>query len=458
MLETVDKFLDKYDLKHPDKTFLIGFSGGCDSLCLLDILHELSKKYKFKIIALHLNHNWRGEESLRDEINCRKFCEKIGVDFISETLEDGERTESFAREARYNFFLKYAKKNPDSCVFTAHSRTDNAETIVYRLVKGTGINGLQGIPQMRMLEKVPVYRPLLEISRKNIEDYCNSKGLVANTDSSNRDVSYKRNFIRHKIMPLFEEINFHSEKSIAMLAKIAKSYTKIVDEYMELLKKDIYEDKKVITEKFKKLSEETMRKIIYDACLKKNLEYDSKKVDNILEFIKNNFNSKAGSRYSITENLWLFVSSKYIYLITNTKGEENKTEILINKEGEWEFSDGRAFSLKKYTGVEKIEFPSENALFAYVNLADVGLNLTIRTRREGDFITPFGMTGKMKLKKYLNSKGISRHEKNDLLLLCKSNEVLWVAGVGLSNKLRVENKPTHVLEVKSKKQKAKCKK
>lgn len=448
MIETVDNFLDKFNLKNPDNSFFVGFSGGYDSLCLLDILNELSKKYHFKIIALHLNHNWRGEESLREELNCKNFCEKSNIEFISETLENGQRTESFAREARFNFFLKYAKRYPNSSIFTAHTRTDNAETIIYRIIKGTGINGLQGIPPKRMLEEIPLYRPLLSFSRKDIEDYCNSKGLVPNTDSSNFDITYKRNFIRHKIMPMFDEINFHSEKAIISLSKIAISQTNIVNEYIGLIKNEIFEDSKILTSKFKNLSEDVAKKIIYDICLEQNLDYDSKKIDNILEFINSNLNSKAGSRYSLTNDLWLFVNSKYIYLITKTKADGNKNEINILQEGEYEIlGTKRAFSLKKYKGDNNFKFPGENALLAYVNLDNVGLKLTVRTRREGDFIVPFGMTGSMKLKKYLNSKGISQHNKDELILLCKGNEVLWVAGVGLSNKLKVVNKPTHVISL-----------
>lgn len=452
MIETIDKFLDEYDLKKTENTFLVGFSGGCDSLCLLDILHGLSQKYGFRLVALHLNHNWRGQESLQEEINCRNFCEKKNIEFISETLEYTEqKTESLAREARYKFFLKHANKYPHSSIITAHTKTDNAETIVYRIIKGTGIQGIQGILPKRVMAGIPLYRPLLTISRKEIEDYCNSKGLVANTDSSNFDTNYKRNFIRHKIMPLFDEINFHAEKSINSLAELAISQTNIVEEYMKTIRKEIFEDKKILTEKFRTLSDDVMKKIIYDAYIQKGLEYDRKKINNILEFIKNNFNSKAGSIYSITNDLWIYANSKYIYLITQTAGEHNKNEISISKEGEYDFlGTNFVFSIQKYSGEENCKFPGENEKTACVNLKDIGVDLTLRTRRDGDFISPFGMSGKMKLKKYLNAKGISQHKKDELILLCKGSEVFWVAGVGLSNKLKVENKPTHVIELRNK--------
>ncbi len=448
MIDIVENFLKKYNLNFSDKTFLVGFSGGYDSLCLLDILHNLSYKYKFKLIALHLNHNWRGEESSQDEVNCRNFCKERSIEFVSEILSsDILKTENSAREARYDFFVKYAEKYLNSEIFTAHTLSDNAETVLYRIVKGTGIVGLQGILPLRKINSYNVYRPLLSFSRNQIEDYCNSKGLVPNSDSSNFDINFKRNFIRHKIMPLFDEINFHAEKSINSLSKLAVSQTNIVNEYICLILKNIYIDKKIYTSKFVELSEDVMRKIIYDGCLKYGLDYDYKKINNILEFIINNSKSKAGSRYSLTKKLWLFVNNKYIYVIDNIKGDVCDTEIKINSEGQWQFSSEALFSLEKYNGNQIDNFPKENAKIAYVNLNFVGLDLTIRTRREGDYIIPFGMHGKMKLKKYLNSKGVLQHEKNELILLCKDSEVLWVAGVGLSNKLKVVDIPTHVLKL-----------
>ena len=420
-------------------------------MCLLDVLHSASQKYGFKLVALHLNHNWRGEESLQDQLNCQKFCEKNGIEFVSETLgEDAQKTESFARESRYNFFLRTAKKYPNSAVFTAHTRTDNAETLIYRIIKGTGVQGLQGILPKRFIDGVPLYRPLRPFSRKEIEDYCSSKGLVANNDSSNLDTQYKRNFIRHKIMPLFEEINFSSEKSINSLAELAISQTKIVDEYINLIMKDIYVDKKIMTEKFKKLSQDVMQKIIYDALLRLDLDYDRKKITDILEFIKANFDSKSGSRYSLTNNLWIFASSTYIYLIDKVKADENKNETHISKEGEYKvLGTDFVFSVQKFSHVESSKFPAENEKIAHVDLSTVGLDFNLRTRRDGDFITPFGMTGSMKLKKYLNSKKISQHEKDGLILLAKGSEIFWVAGVGLSDKLKVVNKATHVIELRN---------
>ena len=168
----VETFLITHNLT--EKNILVAFSGGYDSMCLLHILKELSCKYNYKLTAIHLNHNWRGEESDNEELNCRNFC--LDIDFYSEKLPTNiPHTETSARDARYEFFNKCAKKFNSNVIFTAHNANDNAETIFYRLLKGTGITGLQGIPAVRDI----YYRPLLTIFRKDIENYCFEKELFS---------------------------------------------------------------------------------------------------------------------------------------------------------------------------------------------------------------------------------------------------------------------------------------
>ena len=159
--DCVEKFINKYNLTG---TFIVAFSGGYDSMCLLDVLSKITNN----IVAVHLNHNWRGEESQKEEENCRKFAQSKNIKYYTETLPDNiEKTETSAREARYEFFKKCAKKFNSKVVFTAHNYDDNAETILYRIIKGTGTVGLQGILEQRDI----FYRPLLKISREEIKKY-----------------------------------------------------------------------------------------------------------------------------------------------------------------------------------------------------------------------------------------------------------------------------------------------
>ena len=181
----IKSFIEKYNLSG---TFIVAFSGGYDSMCLLDMLD----KEGYDVVAVHLNHNWRGDESKNEAICCENFAKLRGIKFYSETLDaDIPPTETAGREARYDFFRRCAKNFNSNVVFTAHNYNDNAETVLYRIIKGTGIVGLQGIAEHRDI----FYRPLLSMKRDDIEKYCNDDlGKVKEITLAylnNREVKYE---------------------------------------------------------------------------------------------------------------------------------------------------------------------------------------------------------------------------------------------------------------------------
>lgn len=431
--QTIKSFLDTYDLNKPDLIYLVAFSGGFDSMCLLN---ELKKVSENRIIAIHLNHNWRGEESDNEEKKCKEFCKSIGVEFYGEKLAtDIPHTETAARNERYKFFEKCSNKFKSHIIFTAHNKNDNAETLVYRLCLGTGTSGLQGITPHR--DKF--YRPLLKISRPEIEKYCLNNKLKPNTDSSNYDIKYKRNFIRAKIMPLLQEINSNAVEAINSLSEVAKEENDIITEYINKILDKITDNKKIKTSKFLNLSEAIQRRIIYNLFITNNLDYDRTKILNILNFIKENSNSKSGKTCSLTSNLWIFTSDKYIEIVE--KQVKLYPYFHITKEGRYENS-GYIFELEKFDK-NVIKYPKETADTAYINLAHIPIDFEIRPRLNGDIIKPFGLNGTQKLKKYLNAKKIPNHEKDSLLFLAQGHEILWAINLGLSDKIKVVSKPTH---------------
>lgn len=399
----VKNFISKHNLKEP---FLVAFSGGYDSMCLLDILSG------YKVIAIHLNHNWRGEESDKEEENCRNFAASKNIEFYSEKLSpDVSKTETAARDARYEFFKKCANKFKSNVVFTAHNYNDNAETVLYRIIKGTGVIGLQGISDKREI----FYRPLLTTTREEIEKYCKEHKLTPNKDSSNENTKYKRNLIRKKIIPIMQEINPNVIKALNSLSEISKE--------------DFNNDKYRIRE----------------LLINNELDYDRKKIEEIEQFINKNKSSKSGKTMSLTANLWLFVSQKEIKTIT--KKEKSDLQIDILKEGEYKFED-KIFSIKPIltNSSEENIYPNDCEFKALISVNNI--DFTLRYRKDGDVIQPLGSIGKQKLKKYFNEKKIPNHEKDNIVLLCQNNEVLWVSGIGISDKIKVTENPTHIIELR----------
>ncbi len=474
----IKDFLQKYDLNNPQNTYLVGFSGGADSMCLLNSLKETCPENK--IIALHLNHNWRGEESDREEQNCADFCKKIGVEFYSEKLtSDIAQNETSARTERYKFFEKCAKKFNSNIIFTAHNKNDNIETIIFRICHGTGISGLSGISKKREI----YYRPMLNISREEIEKYCNDNNLKPNIDSSNFDTVHKRNLIRAEILPLLKKINPSAPNAIQSLIEIATEETEIIQEYTKDVINKISDNNKIQTKKFLKLSEALQKRILYE-IITPNIpeDYDKKRLLILWNFIKENANSKSGKTISVTTDLWLFVSKKNIELI-NRKEKDNFC-IKITKAGEYKYgrytiniSECNRIPEQGYGNSSSTVFVDlstlaplsgkpagrqaerEQVSASYASFTAAGedskckknlsksLNLEFRHRFDGDIIQPLGMLGTQKLKKYLNSKKIPNHEKDDLLFLARGNEILWAIGLGLSEKIRVKTNPTHKIKV-----------
>ena len=415
--EQVKEFIEKYNLSGK---FIVAFSGGYDSMCLLDVLNKLG----YDVVAAHLNHNWRGKESDEEEINCIEFAKKNNIEIYCEKLDKTvEKTESAAREARYKFLKKCAKIFDTNIVFTAHNFDDNAETVLYRIIKGTGTIGLQGIAEHRDI----FYRPLLKVSRDEIENYCTNNELSPNVDSSNYNTNYKRNFIRHQILPLLREINPKVNEALNNLSEIAKEDNLLIEKYLP---------KSIL-----KASETEQKRIIHQILIQNNLDYDSKKISKIQQFIQENKNSKSGKKMSLTNNLWLFVNDKKLEIVAVK--EKNSQEITVKEEGLYEFED-YIFEIKKTDEVPKY-FSKDSDLKAFIEIDKI--DFVLRHRRNGDMINPLGSVGSQKIKKYLNEKKIPQHEKDLIPLLCCDKEIFWAAGLGISEKIKVVNKPTHMIRL-----------
>lgn len=442
MLNLVEKFLKKYIELDNKKTVLIGFSGGADSLCLSDVIIKLSEKYGFKVVLCHLNHNWRGEHSKADMEYCIDFAKSKNVIIETKTLSESEKqTETNARELRYEFFEDCIKKYDADAFLLAHNKNDRAETLVYRLIKGAGIKGLASISEKR--DKF--LRPLINVTRQEIEEYCKNNGLNYVTDNSNFDTKYNRNYVRCEILPLFEKINPEYLNSIVNLSNIAEDTENILNEYVSAVLKNISDNDTIKTQKFDKLSEALKKRVLINILEQNEIEYSTKKISEILEFYEQNKNS-IGIKYSLSNDLWLLVSDKSIEVIS--KVEKNNTEIKITKEGEYELNN-YVLKIEKFNGDIPNSFPKDIEMKAYVELQEP-YNLTFRTRRDGDIIQPLGIDGTQKLNKYLNEKKIKNHIKDNLVFLCNGNEVLWCPMYGLNNKIKVVNKVTHMLSLSKK--------
>ncbi|MBQ9899466.1 MAG: tRNA lysidine(34) synthetase TilS [Ruminococcus sp.] len=233
MLQKILGHIRRCGLIAEGDSVVCGLSGGADSVCLLLVLSELSGELGITVSALHVNHNLRGSESDRDEEFCRELCERLNVPFTAVSCdvsgyaaENSLSTEGAARQLRYQAF---ADNSAGKKVATAHNANDNLETMLLNLARGTALKGLAGIPPVRG----NIVRPLLTVTREEIEEFLSERRQTYVTDSTNLSDDYTRNMIRHRIMPLMKEINPSVVSTAVGMAEALRSEDSFIGEAVD---------------------------------------------------------------------------------------------------------------------------------------------------------------------------------------------------------------------------------
>jgi len=237
-LDSVLSFIKKNNLISPGDIIICGLSGGADSCAMVSILNELKPVLNISLVCAHLNHGLRGEEALRDQLFSKNFAENLGLSFFSETVDVAAMAkklsispEDAGRRARYDFFDKLSQKTGANKIATAHNKDDNAETILMHITRSSGIKGICGIPA----QNGSIIRPLLNLSRKEIEEYCASEGICYVTDSTNLKPDFTRNKFRLEIIPMLKEINPCVTDALCRLGEAATLQQHYVQSCIEAL-------------------------------------------------------------------------------------------------------------------------------------------------------------------------------------------------------------------------------
>lgn len=205
---------------------LVGLSGGADSVCLLHFLQYLSKEKHFALAAVHVNHGLRGPAADRDERFCKQLCQTLDIDLFIKKVDARKIAQKYdlspehgARKARYRAYMQIAKKWGATKLALGHHLDDQAETVLLNLLRGTQAKGLGGIPLRRPLcIGVEIVRPLLCITRAQVETYLTQNKLTYVTDQTNFEDKYRRNWVRHTLLPLLEEKQPQIKQHLAMFA------------------------------------------------------------------------------------------------------------------------------------------------------------------------------------------------------------------------------------------------
>ena len=432
ILETVRKTIEEKRLIEKGDTVICAVSGGADSVCLLEVMSELKNEYNLEILVANVNHLIRGEESDRDSEFVKELCKKAGIAFyyreydvvrIAKERKIGE--EECGRILRYEFFEELSRKFDGAKIATAHNLNDNAETLLFRLIRGSSLQGLSGIKYKRDA----IIRPLLDVSRTDIEAYLNFKGISWCEDSTNKLDLYTRNKIRLCAMPLLEEISKEAQKKIAMASSIISDDNDfMLMSAQEIIEKCFFGECLLITP-LEGLHISLRRRIAYEVLKKWDVaDLTFSKIESFLDFIE----GENGKRFTIDS--YRFAEKNYDKITLCKECEVSINESLLE---EGKCIKGEGWSLSGYIACERVKKTGND--IAVFDAEKLSFPLTVRFRRDGDRIKLKGVSGKKKISDVFTDAKIDRFQRNSIPIVEKDGEVLFVSGVRQSESFSVSN-------------------
>ena len=435
------KTIAKLDCKHllrKEGKYLVALSGGADSVFLTHVLHRLG----YAIDAAHCNFHLRGEESDRDEAFCKNLCERLGialhiVHFDTKTYADLHKVsiEMAARDLRYNYFEQLRKDIGADGICVAHHMEDSVETILLNIIRGTGLNGLTGISPRNGY----ILRPMLNVTRKEIELYLDACGEEYVTDSTNLEAVALRNKIRLEVMPLLKIINPSVCEDIAKMSVRLTEASKVMDAAMQDSAKRVCNDNIIDTEKL--LTEVSPEMVLFHIL--SPYGFQPAQIENISSSLTC---LKTGSTWKSDSHELLFNrGSLIIEKINNPETREYK----IPETGTYNLGDGLRISVKMVDIDDGFVIPKTSDTVA-VDAEKVRFPLTIRHAANGDRFIPFGMKGSKLISDYLTDKKKTLFEKRQQRVITDAEgRVVWLIGERTDNRFRItgQSKKAVILSV-----------
>ena len=429
LLEKFVEFNGRKHLASRKKKCLLTVSGGMDSVVMCALFHHAG----FPFAIAHCNFNLRGEESNGDETLVRTLAVKYSVDIFVKSFntneysaEKGISIQLAARELRYSWFEEVRKEQGFALIATAHHLNDNIETIIYNLIKGTGIRGLRGIP----VKQGNIIRPMLFASREEIEAFQKEKDLVYREDSSNADDKYTRNKIRHHLIPLMKEINPALERTfgekIDLFTELETLYEKETSKPVDGLFLKRREDIYIPIQKLKKVK--NAASVLFEYL--NAFGFNKEQVDDMLAAV----DSISGKQF-ISDKARIIKDRRFFIL--TTLASKDFTSLLIQKTDS-EVNLPNASIRISVLPTEEVKIVPDKTQ-AFIDLSKLEFPLVLRHWKQGDYFYPFGMNGKKKkLKKFFTDQKISVNEKEVIWVLESNQKIVWVAGHRIDERFKLD--------------------
>ncbi|MDO6602070.1 tRNA lysidine(34) synthetase TilS [Arenibacter palladensis] len=431
MLENFRNHIDLYFPHLKEGKFLLACSGGLDSV----VLAHLCASYKLDFSLAHCNFKLRGEESDKDEDLVRTLGKELGREiFVTSFDTHGYMAQHktnlqiAARELRYNWFSQIMANHHIKTLVTAHHADDSLETFIINLSRGTGIEGLSGIPSLTNT----ISRPLLQFSRTEIKKYAEANAIHWREDASNENTKYLRNNIRHNIIPKLKEINPHFLENFLKTQEYLGQTQEILHHHITQLKKQLF-SKEEMVEKVKVASLLALKptKTYLFHFFK---EYGFTQWDDIYGLLS------ANSGKEVHSNTHRLLKDRD-FLLLKPIVQKNTKAFYIEEDQE---SVSEPIDLK-FSNVKAIGETSQNII--YVDKETLKYPLTVRKCQKGDYFYPLGMSGKKKISKFFKDAKMDVFAKENQWLLCSGDNIVWIIGKRADERFKITDRTKEILKI-----------
>lgn len=455
-MKRVEKYIQKTGMITTEDRIIAGISGGADSVCLFFVLLELKKKMGIEFVAVHVNHQLREESADADEHFVQELCEKHGIkleifhrDVVSIAKNRKQSFEEAGRAVRREAFEETMKKYKGTKIALAHHQNDNAETLLMNLSRGTGLKGLCGI---RPVNGVYV-RPLLCMSRSEIEAFLAKRGESYCTDETNNDTKYTRNSLRHQVIPVLEEkVNVqavrHMNEAMEQLCELEEYMEQQTD---EAWKRCVSEEKTELL-----LKKDAIQKypiLLQKMLIRRGLEKLDGGLRNIgqihIQQILGLFDKQSGRFLDLPGNVQAYRGYEGVFL--RKKQEETKTEWMQ----ELVIPGENRIHERNLTIICKL-FPKDDDFSIqnipqknYTKWFDYGIiksSLCVRTKKPGDRII-INKGQSKKLKSWFINEKIPAQSRDQILLLADGDQIMWIIGHRMSSAYQITEHTQQILQV-----------
>lgn len=424
------KAIEKFALLDGCKTVTVALSGGADSMALLNVMLHIADKHGITVKAAHLNHMIRGDEALRDEEFVKRQCEALGVELFCERAdvpkaarELGISTELAARRIRYDFLERIS----EGAVATAHTASDNLETVLFNLTRGTAIDGLCGIPPKRGI----FIRPLIYCTRADIEAYCEKNSVPYVTDSTNLSDEYTRNRLRHRVTPFLRELNPSVEDTVLRMCEALSEASDFISLEAERFLTDYVKDGRLNATALATLHPSVAKKVIvlFVKAQAPHITLEGVHIAAVLSALGKT------CKISLPGNFSACISPREITVKSNTV--QNTGAVVVN-----------------ITESENIFFKSTKKINSLLlnNLLDcdkiVGKSV-VRTRQSGDSIRLKGRGCTKTLNRLFSEEHIPAEKRDSIPVIADEKGIIWVYGFGAAQRCAVTEKTKQALIVEA---------